>query len=150
MFVPQLVPAALLASSPQTGAPVVHEIFPVLQFLVGWHEAPALHVLQVPLPSQTLPEPQLVPVVWLPVPVHMAVPVEQDTLPVWQRLSSGLHVLPSAQAPQVPLLQNCPLLQFLPLSAGLHTPVEQELQVPQALSQQTRSTQWPRVQSLSA
>ena len=133
MLVPQPVPADLLVAATHWDDPVEQEVVPFWQGLLGWQETPELHVLQVPLPSQTLLVPQFVPAAWLPVPAHTAVPVEQDTLPVWQRLLLGLQALPSGQAPQVPLLQNCPLPQLLPLSAGTHVPVEQELQLPQVV-----------------
>jgi hypothetical protein len=77
--------------------------------------------------------------------VQLAVPVEQEILPVWHGLLFGLHELPSAQAPQVPLLQNCPLplLQVLPLSDALQVPVEHELHSPQVVAQQIPEIQCP-------
>jgi hypothetical protein len=78
--------------------------------------------------------------------------VEHDTLPVWQGLLFGLHVLPSGQAPHCPLLQNCPLPlpQALPVSAALHVPVEHELHSPQVVAQQIPEIQCPFWHSLSA
>jgi hypothetical protein len=115
------------------------------------HVEPSAQAAQAPL-LQTIPLPQTlaVPSATVPVAVHTAVPVEQDTLPVWQGLSFGLQLLPSGQAPHVPLLQNCPLPQVLPLSAGLHVPVEHELQLPQVVWQQIPEIQFPFWHSPSA
>jgi hypothetical protein len=49
----------------------------------------------------------------------------------------GLHAVPSGQEPQSPLLQTEPLPQAVPFVMGLQVPVEQALQVPQAVWQQT-------------
>jgi hypothetical protein len=75
--------------------------------------------------------------------------VEHETVPVWQRLPLGLHVLPSGQAPQEPALQNFPTSQDLPLSADRHVPVAQELQTPQVVAQQIPEMQCPFWQSPS-
>jgi hypothetical protein len=55
----------------------------------------------------------------------------------------GWQELPSAQAPQAPLLQTLPLPQSVPLETGLQGPVEHELHVPQAVLQQIPETQCP-------
>jgi hypothetical protein len=57
----------------------------------------------------------------------------------------GLQLLPSAHAPQVPLLQNCPLPlpHVLPLSDALQVPVEHELHSPQVVAQQIPEIQCP-------
>jgi len=55
----------------------------------------------------------------------------------------GEHGEPSEQAPHCPLLQTFPAPHVVPLAIGLHVPVVQELQVPQAVWQQIPETQWP-------
>jgi hypothetical protein len=57
--VPQVVPAGWSPPSTHTELPVVQEIVPVLQRLVGWQEVPGEQVTQPPL-TQTFPVPQLV------------------------------------------------------------------------------------------
>ena len=106
------------------------------------HAVPVVQATQPPLALQTFPVPQVVPAGWLPFAVHSGVPVEQDRAPVWQR-SLGWHELPSAQDPQVPLLQTFPLPQSVPLAVGLHVPVVHELHVPQAVLQQIPEAQCP-------
>ena len=64
MFVPQLVPPALLASSAQVWAPVAHDVMPALQaFGLVAHDCPEAQATQAPAPSHTMPTPQLVPAV---------------------------------------------------------------------------------------
>jgi hypothetical protein len=103
---------------------------------------------------QTFPVPQTVgvPSAALTGFRQTAVPVEHDIFPVWHGLLLGLQLLPSAHAPQVPLLQNCPLPlpHVLPLSDALHVPVEHELQAPQVVAQQIPEIQCPFVHSPSA
>ena len=144
MLVPQVVPAALLVLATHWDAPVEQEVAPFWHGLLGWHEVPAVQATQVALPLQTMLVPQLVPAGWLPFAVHCAVPVEQDNVPVWHGLLLGVHGLPSAQAPQAPLLQTFPLPQSVPLAIGLQVPVEHELHVPQvATLQQIPERQCP-------
>ena len=69
---PQFVPAALLPLAKHWFAPVVHEIAVVCawQALPLSHAVPDMQVEQVPLPSQTLPAPHVVPAGLLPVEKH--------------------------------------------------------------------------------
>src|SRR5262245_25837368 len=105
MFVPQLVPAGSLASSAQVWAPVAHEVVPVLQApgLVE-HGCPLAQAAHVPLPSQTMPTPQLVPGVRL-VPSAQVVPPPpgQLVVPCLHAVGLPVQVWPATQAPQNPL-----------------------------------------------
>jgi hypothetical protein len=91
MLVPQVVPPARSASSTQVWAPVAQEVVPVLHmFGLVAHDCPEAQATQPPLPSQTMPTPQLVPAaVFAPstqlvcVPVHVVFPCLQTPgLPV--------------------------------------------------------------------
>jgi hypothetical protein len=132
MFVPQLVPAALLVSSPQTGAPVVQENFPVLQPLLGWQEAPAVQLPQPPTPSQTMFVPQLVPAALLVSSAQIGAPVVQENFPVLQTLLGWQEAL-SVQLPQLPTPSQTILVpQFVPAdllvsSAQTGAPVVHEI-----------------------
>jgi hypothetical protein len=124
---------------------VEQENVPVWQgLLLGLQFPPEEQVTHAPF-LQTFPVPQTfgVPSATLTGVRQTAVPVEHDTLPVWQGLLLGLQSLPSGQAPQIPLLQNFPVSQFFPLSAALHVPVEHELQAPQGVAQQIPEIQCP-------
>jgi hypothetical protein len=103
MLLPQAVPPALLASSTQVWAPVAHEVMPVLQaFVLVAHACPELQATQAPLPSQTMPTPQLVPaVVFAPSVQLVAVPL-QVVLPCLQTLGFPVQAWFGTQAPQKP------------------------------------------------
>jgi hypothetical protein len=82
-FVPHDEPFVTLPLSVQTGAPLVHTIAPVRQGLpLTVHDAPAWQVMQLPLPLQTLPVPQLVPAeTAVPLSLHTGAPVVQLRVP---------------------------------------------------------------------
>jgi hypothetical protein len=67
----------------QTGAPVLQLIIPVRQGLPAIEQAiPALQSAHVPVALQTLFGPQVVPAAaGVPLSVHVAVPVEQTSVP---------------------------------------------------------------------
>jgi hypothetical protein len=87
MLVPHAVPAARLPKSRQTGAPLWQLMMPVLH-AVGFVEQFALGVQlpQLPLPSQTMLAPQLVPPALL-------VPSTQVCAPVAHAVTPFLHAL---------------------------------------------------------
>lgn len=112
MLAPQLVPPTLLPPSTQVWAPVAQEVTPVLQAfglpVQGW---PALHAMQVPPLSQTMPTPQLAPaVVFAPsmqvvmLPLHIVLPcLQAPGLPVqlWFAMHTPQKPLPSHIGPPV-------------------------------------------------
>jgi hypothetical protein len=62
MFIPQVVPAAVLPPSTQVIAPVEHVVVPVLQlFGLPVHGWPAVQATHEPVPLQTMFVPQLTP-----------------------------------------------------------------------------------------
>jgi hypothetical protein len=100
-LVPQLVPAVLLVVALQTGVPVLQEIEPFWQGLVGWQLWPEVHEMQLALLLQTMLVPQLVPAVLLVVALQTGAPVAQEIEPFWQGFV-GWHEVPVVQAPQLP------------------------------------------------
>jgi hypothetical protein len=93
MLVPQLVPPALAVPSTQVWAPVAHDVTPFLHavglVVQGW---PALQPTQAPLPSQTMPTPQLVPAaVFAPSVQVVALPL-QVVFPCLQGLGLPVQV----------------------------------------------------------
>jgi hypothetical protein len=108
-FVPQVVPAAVLPESRQTGAPVLQSMTPVLHGAPGLvlQALPASHVTQVPLPLHTMFEPHAVPAPMLsPSPQPGDVP--HVTMP-------SLHTPPGLPVQTVPAAQvvHAPFLQTL-------------------------------------
>jgi len=89
---PQAVPFALLLPSMQSGAPVVHEIIPCLQFLVGLvvHDMPAVQETQLPALLHTMLTPQLAPGSFCVLLSQTVDPLLQLVMPVKQ--GSGLFV----------------------------------------------------------
>jgi hypothetical protein len=83
-LVPQLVPAVLFVVAPHTGAPVLQEIDPFWQALLGWHDVPAVQETQLALLLQTWLVPQLVPAVLLVVAVQTGAPLLHAIAPSWQ------------------------------------------------------------------
>jgi hypothetical protein len=120
LLVPHDVPSLTLPVSAQTEAPVVQDVAPVLQALLGWQVVPAVQAPQLPL-SHTLLFPQAVPSATLPVSAQTEAPVVQDVAPVLQALA-GWQLTFVVQAPQVPLSQTLfvpqavPLVRFCPVS----------------------------------
>jgi len=129
-LVPQAVPAERLPKSWQTGAPVEQLTMPVLH-AVGFVEQFALgvHVAQVPLPSQTMLLPQLVPPALLLPSTQVWVPVAQEVTPFLHALGLPVHGWPALQALHAPLpLQTMPTPQLLP--AALFAPSTQVVAAP--------------------
>jgi hypothetical protein len=103
-FAPQPLPAGFEAPSTQVCAPVAHDVTPVLHafalVLQGW---PALHAVQAPLPSHTMPTPQLVPAaVFAPSVQVVAVPLHV-VLPCLHAVGLPVQLWLATQAPQKPL-----------------------------------------------
>jgi len=139
MFELQDVPGVLLvALSTQTDDPVEHEVVPTLHGF-GFVVHPArsgVHELQVP-PLQNWvfvvlhADPSASGV---PRSVHTAVPVAQDSIPLWQGLE-GVQAVPLLHATHAPALQTIPPvpapqvipLGLFPLSTQAGDPVEQEI-----------------------
>jgi len=85
-FDPHDVPPATFPDpSTQVGAPVVHEMMPVLHCDgLPLHDVPAVHITQAPEPSQTWFVPQAVPAPLAAPSVQVATPVEHDVTPLRQ------------------------------------------------------------------
>jgi hypothetical protein len=134
MFVPQLVPAALLLPSTHVIAPVEQDVVPFLQAAFGLvaQALPAVHATQVPAPLQTMFVPQLVPAALLVASMQDIEPVAHDVVPFLQTLGLVLHPFPAVHAPQTPMLQTrfvphvVPFATF-PVSAQTGTPVTHEV-----------------------
>jgi hypothetical protein len=127
---PQAVPTGLLPVAVHTGSPVAHEIIPTLHASDGVQtstvqgtQLPALHTWFVP---------QLVPLVTaVPVSMHVELPVEQTSVPVWQGFAVGRQLPPAAHGTHAPLLQTWLVphdvpFATLPVSAQTGTPVTHE------------------------
>ena len=134
MFVPQLVPAALLLPSIHVIAPVEQEVVPFLHAAFGFvvHALPAVHAPQTPTPLQTMFVPQLVPAALLVPSMQAITPVAQDVAPFLQMLGLLVHAVPAVQPPQMPRLQtrfvpHVVPFATLPVSAQTGTPVTHEV-----------------------
>jgi hypothetical protein len=104
MLAPQLVPPDLLLPSTQVCAPVAQEVTPVLHvFGLVVHGCPALHAAQVPLPSQTMPTPQLVPAAVLAPSVQVVAVPLHVVLPCLQAVGLPVQLWFATHAPQKPL-----------------------------------------------
>jgi len=126
--VPQLVPFATLPTSAQTETPVVHDVVPVRQGLVGWQLAPDVHGTQLPA-LHTLFVPQTVPLDRLWVVSEQVIVGTQVMVPAWQGLL-GVQAIPAVHDTQAPLLQTRFVPQEVPLamfpdSVQTATPVSQ-------------------------
>jgi hypothetical protein len=124
------------------------------------HAAPCAQVMQAPLPSQTMPEPQPVPGGWGPPLVQIGAPVVQAKTPLTQTPPSfPVQVFPAAQAMQLPTGSHTwPEPQVVPASrlpdASLHFGVPEQARTPflQAVglvaqaAPSTHATQLPAVQ----
>jgi hypothetical protein len=101
-----------------TDVPVEHSVWPVLHTLPsGVHTVPALHATQPPL-LHTRSDPQLVPLVRLvPRSLHVGIPDEQSSAPLWQGAAVGLQSAFATQTTHEPLLHTCPLPQSDPSAA---------------------------------
>ena len=121
MFVPQLVPAALLVPLMQVIEPVVQDVVPFLQ-TVGLvvHAVPAVHAPHIPT-LQTRFVPHVVPFATFPVSAQTGTPVTHEVAPVLQWFV-GWQAAALVHAPHVPLLQtmfvpqDAPLARFRPVS----------------------------------
>jgi hypothetical protein len=106
MLVPQVVPSATFAPvSLQTCAPVLHELLPTWQELLGGQVRFAVQATQVCAPLHTMLVPHVPPTVTLPLATHVEAPVEQDVVPVLQEFDGG-HDRPAVHAVQAPPLQT--------------------------------------------
>jgi hypothetical protein len=122
-FVPHDVPFATSPVSTQTGAPVAHEMLPMLH-TDGVQAAPCVQEMQLaeppPLPVQTRFAPQLVPP-GLGAPglsTHTDVPVEQDVIPVRQGSGLPVHARPAVQPTHAPVLQTRLVPQDVPFTTS--------------------------------
>jgi hypothetical protein len=134
MFVPQLVPAALLLPSTHVIAPVEQDVVPFLQAALGFvvQPVPVVQEPQSPEPLQTMFVPQLVPAALLLPSRHVIRPVTQDVVPFLQAFGLFVHALPAVHPPQLPMLQTRFVPQIVPfatfpVSAQTGTPVTHEV-----------------------
>lgn len=104
LLFPQAVPSMTLPVSTQTEVPVMQEVAPVLQGLVGWQATFGVQAPQVPL-SQTLFVPQAVPLPRFCPVSEQVIAGEQAVRPAWQALV-GVQATPAVQATQLPPLQT--------------------------------------------
>ncbi len=95
--------------------PVVHDVVPVRQGLVGWQLAPAVQDTQVPA-LQTLFVPQEVPFDRLCVVSEQLIVGTQVMVPAWQGLD-GAQAIPAVHDAQAPLLHTRSVPQEVPLAA---------------------------------
>jgi hypothetical protein len=120
LLVPHDVPSETFPVSVQTEVPVMQEVAPVLQVLVGWQLTLGVQTPHMP-PLQTLLVPHEVPSETFPVSAQTEVPVMQEVAPVLQVLV-GWQLTLGVQTPHMPLLQTLlvphevPLLRFCPVS----------------------------------
>jgi len=93
----------------------------------------AVHEPQLPLPSQTMLVPQLVPPILLPPSAQVWAPVAQDVAPFLQMLGLVVQAVPAVQATQLPVpLQTMLVPQLVPAilsppSTHSWVPVEHEV-----------------------
>ena len=133
MLAPQGVPGSTLVPvSVHTGAPDPQAICPTWQVLAGVQEVPCVHAPQGPL-SQTKFVPHDAPFPRLPpVSMHVGVPVEHLSDPVWHGLAGG-HEAPCMQALHAPFRHtslvphDVPLVTSAPVSLHTGAPVEQSI-----------------------
>jgi hypothetical protein len=97
-FVPHTVPLPALPVAAQVCCPEAHDVVAVSHVLLREHGALATHPRQAPS-KQTSFVPQGVPFETFAAGTHIAVPLAQDVVPVWQMLPPGLHVPPGVHAP---------------------------------------------------
>src|SRR4051812_14999402 len=133
MLVPQGVPAAFCVLLLHTIVPVAQLVIPVKQrfgfMLQVWF---AVHVPQLPLPSQTMLDPQVTPPVLLLPSTQVWVPVAQELTPFLQKVGFEAQEPPAVQATQAPAPSQTMLVPqpvpaaLLPLSTQTWAPVPQE------------------------
>jgi hypothetical protein len=113
---PQAAPAARLAKSRQTDAPVVQLVTPVLHgdgLVVQL--ALAVQATQLPALLQTMLVPQLMPVGWLASSAQVRAPVAHEVTPVLHAPGLVEHACPPAHATHAPaVLQTMPTPQLVP------------------------------------
>jgi hypothetical protein len=104
-MLPHDVRSGALPVAVQTDCPVVQLVVPVWQTLLTEHAAPPVQAVHVPA-LQTSLDPHPVPLAtFVPVSMHVAVPMAHARTPVWQALV-GVHTAPAVQEPHAPLLQT--------------------------------------------
>ena len=135
MLVPQPVPSATFVPvSAQACTPVLHEVFPAWQGLVGVHTEFAVQATQACVLLHTMLVPHDPPTATLPLATQVEVPVVQDVVPVLQGLD-GEHANPDVHDVHTPPLQTRLVPHAVPSASevveSLHTgaPVAQ-LNVP--------------------
>jgi hypothetical protein len=94
-FVPHAVPLATSPVETQVECPVLHDVTPNWQGLLGVHMTPAAHETQLPL-EHTSFVPQSVPLgTSPPVATQIECPVLQDVLPVRHTSPAGVQATPA-------------------------------------------------------
>jgi hypothetical protein len=113
-LVPHTVPFGAFPVSAQTDAPVTHDVAPVLQRLVGWQLAPAVHAMHEPLLHTRL-VPHTVPLTrFRPVSAHV-IAGEQACVPAWHGFG-GVQTTPTVHDTQLPALHTRFVPQEVPLA----------------------------------
>jgi len=121
MFVPQLVPAAVLPPSMQVIAPVEQVVMPVLQVVgLPLHDWPAVQATHEPAPLQTMLVPQLTPGALALPSLQVIAPVAQDVVPLMQMFGLPVHDVPAVHDTQPPEpLQTMLAPQLVPAAFAL-------------------------------
>jgi hypothetical protein len=114
-FVPQAVPLERFPVSAQTDVPVMHDVAPIRQGLVGWQLAPAVQATQVPA-LQTRLVPQTVPLARFEALSVQVMVGEQEVTPVWQGLA-GAQARPAVHETHAPPLHTMLVPQLMPFCA---------------------------------
>jgi hypothetical protein len=111
----QLDPAGRSPLGAHTGAPVTHEIIPVVHALPVLQLVPAAHATHVPIPSHTPPA-HGAPAARAAAPWHTGAPEAQDTVPT-RHSSDGAHVAPSSHGTHAPRPSHTPPAHGAPAGA---------------------------------
>jgi hypothetical protein len=134
MLVPHEVPLATFPDSAQTGTPVLQVVVPVRHGLPETEQVAAtVQLPQTPAALQTLFIPQLVPAATsVLLSLQTGVPVEHESVPVWQAFVAGVQGPFCWQVPHTPLLQTMLVpheapFALLPVSVQTAAPVVQTI-----------------------
>jgi hypothetical protein len=114
---PQALPSRALPASTHMETPVAHEVLPLLQGLLTVQATSGVQAPQPPF-LQTMLSPQLLPSATRPpVSMHAALPVAQESVPLWH-LFVGVQAAPAVQFTHIPSLQTLPVPHGFPFAAG--------------------------------
>jgi hypothetical protein len=134
MFVPQLVPAAMLLPSTQVIVPDEQAVMPLRHgFGLPVQAMPAVQLPQAPEPLQTRLLPQLVPAALLVPSTQVEAPVAQEVMPFLQMFGLVVQTVPAVHGTHVPPALHTMFVPQLvpgalfPVSPQTTTPVTHEV-----------------------